>query len=99
MAATKAAATRYYSAEEITAGLLALCAWAGQATAASRYLKAEKKLEITPSTLSHWKVRHSDEYNALREKYSARLEEQLAHEMREAAMFANKVERLALERA
>jgi hypothetical protein len=84
---------------QITEGLLAMVAWAGNASAASRYLASERKLQIKPATLSGWKQVHAIQYNELRDKYATQMEEQLAHEYREVARFAVEVERLALEKA
>jgi hypothetical protein len=84
---------------QITEGLMALVAWAGNASAASRYLASEKQLQIKPATLSGWKQVHSIQYNDMRDKYSSQMEEQLAHEYREVARNAVEVMRVALEKA
>jgi hypothetical protein len=83
---------------QITEGLMAIIAWAGNASAASRYLASDRKLQIKPATLSGWKMTHAIEYNELRDKYSAQLEEQLVHEYREVARYAVEVSKLALEK-
>jgi uncharacterized protein YeaC (DUF1315 family) len=88
-----------YTEEQTQTALMALIAWAGNAAAASRYLKSDKGIEINPATLSNWKQTHAIRYDELREKYSAQLEESLAHEFREVAMQAVQLERLAMERA
>lgn len=78
---------------------MALVAWAGNVTYASNYLKAEKGITISPSTLTDWKVRHGDRYDKLREQYRGQLEENLAHEMRDVARLAVETERLALQKS
>lgn len=86
--------------EDITTGLMALIAWAGNAVAAANALKAEDKLHIAPATLRNWaRERYAARYDELREKYAEQLEGQLAHDMREIAGQAIQVERLALEKA
>ena len=86
--------------DEITAGLMAMVAWGGNASAASRSLKAEKGIEIASSTLLNWaKETHAARYDELREKYHEQLEAQLVHEFRDVARHAVEVQRLALSRA
>lgn len=78
---------------------MAMISWAGNASAASRYLAREGPCPINPSTLNHWKILYAARYDELREKYSEQMETQLANEMREIARMAVEVERLALEKA
>lgn len=87
------------SEEEITTILMALVAWAGQTGPASNYLKAEKGIAISPSTLTSWKTRYADRYDELRERHSAQLEGNLANEMREVARLAVEGTRLAVEKS
>src|ERR1035437_2218973 len=61
---------KQYSEEEITEGLMAMIAWAGNASAASRYLKSQKQIELPAVTLNGWKTSHAIRYDELREKYS-----------------------------
>ena len=86
-----------FTEEEITTGLMAIIAWAGNASAASRYLKAEKGLSISAVALNGWKTAHVVRYDELREKYAGQLEANLANEMRDVARLAMDVQRLALE--
>jgi hypothetical protein len=88
-----------YSHEEIETGLMAMIAWVGNASAASRYLQSEKQLTISPGTLNNWKQIHAIRYDELREKYAAQMESQIAHELRDVARLATDVQRLALQRA
>lgn len=88
-----------FTAEEIETGLMAMIAWAGNASAASRYLKAEKKLDVSASTLNGWKRTHAPRYLELSEKYQDQMEDALAHEFREVAAVATQAERLAVEKA
>lgn len=85
--------------EHIAAGLMAMIAWAGNASAASRYLKSEKDLLISPGVLSAWKTQHAIRYDELREQYAGQMESNLAHEFRDVARLAVDVQRLALEKA
>lgn len=91
---------RTFTEEDVTAGLLAVIAWAGNASAAARALEAEGKLKISSGTLSNWaKHLYVDRFNELRDKYSEQLEAQLVHEYRDVARQAVEVQRLGLERA
>ena len=90
--------TSSFTEEEITSGLMAVIAWAGNAHAASRYLKAEKGLSISPATLYSWKTTHVVRYDELRDKYAGQLEANLANEMRDVARLAMDVQRVALEK-
>jgi hypothetical protein len=86
--------------EDITTGLLALIAWAGNASAACRSLKAEGKMDLKPDTLTNWaRGKHTERYNELREKYHEQIEAQIVHDLREISGQAIQVERLALEKA
>ena len=87
-----------FSEEDLTTALMSLVAWAGNASAAARYLKSEKGISVSVATLCDWKVRHGERYDELREKYQAQLEGNLAHELRDCARLAVEVERLALEK-
>lgn len=88
------------SQEDITTGLMALVAWAGNPTAASKALKSEGKLDITPQTLNSWaKERYPEQYAELRERFSEQMERELAHEYRNAARRAVEVQLLGLEKA
>lgn len=78
---------------------MAMIAWAGNASAASRYLKSEKDILISPHVLTGWKTLHAARYDELREKYSGQLEANLAHELREVARLGVEVQRVALEKA
>lgn len=86
------------SEEEVTTILMALVAWAGQVSLASRYLKEHKGIGIAPVTLTDWKVRYQERYDEMRVKYQAQLEGGLANELREVAMLATQTERLAIEK-
>lgn len=84
--------------EEVNTILVALAAWGGQINPASKYLKAEKGIAISPATLKDWKTRYGERYDRLREQNSASAEGTLAHEMREVALLAVGAERLAVEK-
>lgn len=90
---------RSYTEEDITAGLMAMIAWAGNSQAAAKYLKAEKQIDVPLSTLNSWKRVHGTRYEELREKYSGEMEASLAHEFRDVARLAVEAERLAIEKA
>lgn len=77
---------------------MAMIAWAGNASAASRMLKSEG-LEVGPQTLRSWKMTHAIRYDELREKHSASMEANLAHEMRDVAALATQATRLAIQKA
>jgi hypothetical protein len=85
--------------EELTTGLMALAAWAGDCNAASRYLKAEKGMSVSPTVLKGWKVKHAPRYDKLREDLQSQLEQSLGHEMREVAAHATLGTREAVEAA
>jgi len=84
-----------FTAEEIERGLFAMIAWAGNASAASRYLTANG-LEISPATLNNWKQTHAIRYLELREHHAAQMEENLAHEFRDVARLAVEAQRAAI---
>jgi hypothetical protein len=90
---------KQYSEEEITEGLMAMIAWAGNASAASRYLKSQKQIELPAVTLNGWKTSHAIRYDELREKYSGQVEAALAHELRDSAMQATQLTQLAMRKA
>lgn len=88
-----------FTAEEVETCLMAMVAWAGNARAASDYLKAEKGLNVSATCLRGWKTGiHSIRYDELREKHAAGMEDRLAHEMRDVAMLAVQAERVAIEK-
>src|ERR1035437_826872 len=89
---------KQYSEEEITEGLMAMIAWAGNASAASRYLKSQKQIELPAVTLNGWKTSHAIRYDELREKYSGQVEAALADERRDSAMQATQLPQLAMGR-
>ena len=89
-----------YTEAEITEGLMALIAWAGNASAAARSLEAQGKMTVNPATLHAWaREKHSDRYEELRSKYAEQLEGQLVHEYRDVARLAVEVQREALDQA
>ena len=90
---------RFYSDDEIAAGLLAMIAWAGNATKAAEYLEEEKDILIPKGTLSRWKIVHAARYDELRDKYAGEMEERLAHNMRDAAALAIEGTREAVDLA
>lgn len=88
-----------WSQEEITKGLLAVIAWAGNHAAASRDLKAHG-MEITGPALQKWtRTAYHDEYERLREEHAPAMEAQLAAELRDSAAQAIVVQRKAMELA
>lgn len=87
-----------WTEEHITTGLMAMIQAAGNATAASRYLKSEKDLSINAPTLNGWRTTHAIRYDDLRERYRTQMEENLSHEMRDVARLATEAQRLAIER-
>lgn len=90
----------FFTEEQITTGLMAVVIWHGNASAASRYLKAEKDLDISNATLGEWvKYRHAARYLELREKFADQIEQSLIHEYRDAAALAAQVTHKALLRA
>lgn len=86
-----------YNEEQITTGLMALIAWAGNANAAARFLRAEKGLKVAPGTLSNWRDRDLARFDEMREKYAGELEGNLAHEFRDVARLAVEVQRELIE--
>ena len=91
--------SRLYTQEQITEGLMALIAHAGNHRRASDYLKTEKGIEIPPDTLYGWKHKHAIEYLELREKFADQMEKQLAHEYLDLAAQAAQGTELAVKRA
>ena len=92
--------TGSYTEEEVTAGLLALISWTGNAAAAARALKAEGRLDVSSSTLTRWaREVHAARYDELREKYQEQIERGLIQELRELAGLALQGERMAVEKA
>jgi hypothetical protein len=90
----------HFTQEQVSAGLMAMIAWVGNASAASRALKAEKGLVVSPKTLHEWvRERHFDQYNEMRVKYSEQLETGLANDMRDSVRAAIEVERVAMDKA
>lgn len=93
------APAKRYTAEEITQGLMAMIGWAGSAADAHKSLAAEG-LEIPTSTLRKWvKETHRDQYEELRGKYAAQMEELLVKNYREMALRASAVQMKAVEAA
>ena len=89
-----------FTEEQVTTGLMALIAWAGNAAAASRALKADKGLDIPSVTLNSWaKDVYAPRYAEMREKYAEQMETELVHEYRDVARQAVEVQRKALDRA
>lgn len=88
-----------FTADEIDLALHAMAAWAGNGAQTSRYLRAEKDLDISASTLNHWKVLHGPRYNEIRDQHQAEIDKTLGHEFRENAALALRAERLAVEKA
>lgn len=96
--ASKIPAKRY-SAEEITKGLMAMVGWAGSAADAHKSLKVDG-LDIPTSTLRSWvKETHRDQYEELRSKYAAQMEEMLVKNYREMALRTSAVQMKAVEAA
>jgi len=90
---------REYTQEQITTGLLAVVAWAGNHSAASRDLKA-RGLNISPPTLRRWTHEQCfAEFARLRDEHAPEIEAQLAHQFRDVAALSVRVQILALEKA
>lgn len=88
-----------HSQEEITRGLLAVVAWAGNHTAASRDL-GKRGFAISVNTLKRWTAeQHFAEYQRLRDEHAPAVEAQLAHQFRDVAAHAVRVQMLALQAA
>lgn len=89
-----------YTAQQIDDCLTALIAWNGNATAAVRYLKGEKKRAPAAPTLSKWaRVDEWERYEQLRERLADGREKQLAHDFMEAAARARDVAFMAIDQA
>lgn len=89
-----------YTQAQVTEGLVALVAWAGNYTATSHALKAEGRLSVSGAVLSEWaRYTHAPEYAELRDKYADQMEAQLIAEYRDVARQAVEVERAALDKA
>lgn len=88
-----------FNEEEIVAGLLAMIAWAGNASAAARALKESGKLEISAATLNGWKITKGIQYDELREKHRPEMERRLALEQLDTAMLATGAVKLAVAKA
>src|ERR1035437_5816567 len=86
---------KQYSEEEITEGLRAMIAWAGNASSASRYLKSQKQIELPAVTLNGCKTSLAISYDEVGGKYSGQVEAALAHELRDSAMPATQLTQLA----
>lgn len=92
-------ARREYTAEDITSGLMAVIAWAGNHAAAARDL-AERGVTVPPQTLMDWtKTTHFVEFQRLRDEYAPQIEAQLAHQFRDVAAKSVTVQMKALEAA
>lgn len=93
---------RVYTDEEIDWALSALVAYAGDATAAVRYLDrvADGRSVPPPETLEDWSHGvHLERYEKAREQWSGLREKALAGDMRDAAVEAVKAQRLAVKKA
>jgi hypothetical protein len=89
-----------YTQEEIDDALTALIAYAGNATAACQYLKAEGMRAPASSTLAAWsRTRYWERYEELREKVSQGRENTLANNYLDAAHAATEVAMMAVEAA
>ena len=93
---------RPYTDEEIDWALSALVAYAGDATAAVRYLDSVAGERHVPpaETLEDWSHGvHLERYEKAREQWSGLKEKTLAGDMRDAAVEAVRAQRLAVRKA
>ena len=89
-----------WTEEQITRGLLAVIAWAGNCAAASRDLEENHQFVVPAATLRNWtKNLHHDQFERLREEHAPAMEAQLAAELRDSAAQAVVVQRKGMELA
>ena len=81
-----------YPLEKIEEGLTALVFSAGNQTEASRRTGVPRK------TLDGWRVRYTDRYEELRDKYGSEIEERVMRDARDLAAGISQTERLAVQR-
>lgn len=104
MAATLSGPCAPFSQADIDRALSALVAWNGNFNATVRYLEsleaAGEARAPGAKTLSEWaRVSHWERYEQIREQWSARVEQTVANDMRDAAREAVEVQRLAVNAA
>ena len=85
-----------FTEEQITVALLAVIAHAGNASAASRYLRAEKGFDVTSGTLSKWTTQYGARYDELRQEHRGEMEARLGHDMIQVAGLALEGQREAV---
>lgn len=89
-----------YTVEEVDAALLALTAYAGNATSAVKALKKDGHRAPIAATLRHWaREQHWERYEEIRDKYADKLEKRLANDYLDVARDATDVSRIAIEHA
>lgn len=87
-----------YTQEQIDDCLTALIAFAGNASAAHRYLKAEGKRTPGYAALLNWRrTKYWERFEELREKLGDQLEKTAANNMREIMALSQEATRMALE--
>jgi hypothetical protein len=103
MAATRSGPAAPFNQEEIDQALTAMIAYAGKAHTAVKYLMANGKPDLrvpTGVTLLDWsRTTHWERYEQLREQWSAKVEQTISNDMRDAAREAIEVQRVAVEKA
>ena len=100
MAATKSGPAAPFSQEQIDDALMALIAWAGNASAAVRHLKSVGKRAPRVETLLNWsRTLHWERYQELREKYGDQIEKGLAADYLDSARELREVAHMAAEKA
>ena len=89
-----------YTQEEIDDALTALIAYAGNASAACRWLEAQGMRTPNSATVAAWsRTTHWERYEELREKFSQQAEHALTNNYRDAARAATEVAMMAVEAA
>ena len=89
-----------YTQEEIDDALTAVIAYAGNVSAARKYLEAEGKRVPCHSTLANWtRTVHWERYEELREKLADKNAKTLENNYLDAARYATETTMLAVEKA
>ena len=83
-----------YTQEDIDNALTALIAYAGNASAACKWLEAQGMRTPIPATVAAWsRTTHWERYEELREKFSQQAEHALTNNYRDAEKASVRAER------
>ncbi len=86
-----------YTQQEVTESLVALVAFAGNATEAGKALRDQGKRCPSSGTLTAWaKDKYVEEYEKIRERHGDQIEKKAVHDLREIVALAHEAQRLAI---